>query len=92
MKTELTMNRKNFLRNAMMALAVSLVPKILQPMLPDIQEEEMVDVEVERYIVGYDPYSREYNFTGKTSVSIMKLTRKNADLVAHYISQKNRNV
>jgi hypothetical protein len=30
------MNRKLFLRNAMMAIAVSLVPKILQPVVPEL--------------------------------------------------------
>ena len=33
------MNRKSFLRNAMMAVAVSLVPKILQPFIPEVVDE-----------------------------------------------------
>ena len=43
------MNRKDFLRNTMMAFAISLVPKILQPSIPKLS----------RLIAGYTKISKQ---------------------------------
>lgn len=40
------MNRKNFIANTLMAFAVTLVPRILQPSLPEVMEDEVVEVSV----------------------------------------------
>lgn len=40
------MKRRNFIRDCLMGLAISLVPKILQPILPEVLEEEMVEARI----------------------------------------------
>lgn len=39
------MNRRNFLRDTALTIAASLLPRILQPAVPEVQEE-MVEIEV----------------------------------------------
>lgn len=41
------MKRRNFLKDCLMGLAISLVPKILQPSLPELLEDELVAVDVQ---------------------------------------------
>jgi hypothetical protein len=36
--------RRNFLRNITMAIAASLVPRILQPAVPEVEEDERVPI------------------------------------------------
>lgn len=31
-------NRRNFLRNSLMAIAISILPKVLQPAVPEVME------------------------------------------------------
>lgn len=55
------MKRKEFLKNALMAIAVSLLPKILHPCVPEVVEENMVEVPVD-FVVNwnYYPSSEKY--------------------------------
>lgn len=48
------MKRRNFLRNVILGIAASLLPKILQPLVPEVTEEEMVRIPFNTYIVAYN--------------------------------------
>lgn len=86
------MNRRNFLRDTLLIMAASLLPKILQPSLPQVQEEEMVDIQVNyvTYMAGIDPYSFERVEGNK--VTVFQVTKEQGELIAHYISRPNTNV
>ena len=45
------MKRNDFLKNALMAIAISLVPKILQPLLPEVTDE-MIQIPVNTWVVA----------------------------------------
>lgn len=55
------MKRKEFLKNALMAIAISLLPKVLHPSVPEVEEEAMVNVPVE-FIVNWKFYSETKKF------------------------------
>jgi hypothetical protein len=40
------MKRRSFLRDALMTLAISLVPEILRPVVPEVTEDKEIEVEV----------------------------------------------
>ena len=49
------MRRRNFLRDVALAIAASLLPKILQPSIPEVIEETMaVDLTIDCYVVDHN--------------------------------------
>lgn len=81
-------NRKSFLRDCLLGLAATLVPKILQPVLPEVVEE-MVEVEVSMhmFVAAYDPAKIEY--TG-TRLSAFKMRKGESELIAEYTNAIRR--
>lgn len=55
------MNRKSFIRDLFMSVALATVPKILMPAEPEVVED--VDAPAERLVPVVDPYRmRPFNF------------------------------
>jgi len=52
-------------------------------------EDDLVDVQVKTYVVGYDPYTQQYGFDDKHEAKIYtyKMKREIAELVAEYQSR-----
>lgn len=65
------MQRRSLIKNALLGLAISLVPEILRPALPEIVEEELVEQNIRIALFGSDPY----NYGKITAVWNIKITK-----------------
>jgi len=92
----MNMNRNTFLRNIVLGIAATILPKILQPTLPEVCEEEMVDIPIRleyvtyNYVGGIDPYQKvEAKYDPQEhKIWILKLPKSAADkFVAEYQSR-----
>lgn len=55
------MNRKDFIRNTIMGLAASMLPRILQPTIPEVLEEKYVFDGIIPTIESRKPYILYHN-------------------------------
>lgn len=55
--------RRNFLRDVAMTIAVSLLPKILQPAVPEVQEDEIEPVQLNMFVCAPEGYEHLGNKT-----------------------------
>jgi hypothetical protein len=67
--------RRNFLRNITMAIAASLVPRILQPAVPELPEpEELVPVQLNTFVyapAGYEHLGESTFYIPKSDYDIL---------------------
>lgn len=78
---ETIMNRKNFLRNIALGIAMSLLPKVLQPIMSQI-EEEIIEVQVKWRVVQFDAATGEYIDTGRQIPNgTLNMSRKECDSI-----------
>lgn len=83
-----TMNaRRNFLRDSLMAIAISLLPKILQPAIPEVEEVGGEDFTVDFYVYGIDPYGNDPLTPGDSSTYIFRMTRRNGITITENIGR-----
>jgi hypothetical protein len=70
--------RRNFLRNITMAIAASLVPRILQPAVPELPELEEMEIEVAMHIY-------QFPMTGENGYEVKRFTMRVPENLAKYI-------
>lgn len=55
------MQRRNFVRNILLGMAAYVIPKVLMPILSDIQEE-MVEVNVRFVVFRFEDHAKQIVF------------------------------